>query len=277
MVALSTLLLLPLFFVGAETVKAQTTQDEGHSFGLSVSSPINITYSSNSLLLNASAIRMFDPSWYTSQLMYSLDGKANITLQSTVTFHDMSIPNITFSGLASYTIIKGAAYLSNLSEGPHYLTVYGIYLNTGLARFGPAVMHDNQTIYFMINDGAPPVIEMLQIQNKTYQTSLPLNFSVDELVSWMGYSLDQQHNVTLDGNATLNGLAYGSHSLVVYANDTAGNMGSTGNIEFIVAKLESFPVVFISIAAVVVVAVAAVIGAGLLVYFKKHKRQKQLI
>ena len=159
---------------------------------------------------------MFDPAYYNSELMYSLDGKANVTLQATATFHDMSIPNNTFSGLASYTTITGAAYLSNLSEGAHYLTVYGVYSSTGgpLSYLGPATMQDTQIIHFMINDGSPLVIEMLQNQNKTYQTSLPLNFSVDEPVSWMGYNLDGQTNITITGNTTLNGLAYGSQRLV---------------------------------------------------------------
>lgn len=238
LLALSTLLLFTIFSVEIETVRAQAEEDQ-LPFGLSVSSPINITYSSSSLSLSVSARRMFRQSRYTSELMYSLDGKTNVTLQSTATFHDMSIPNTIFSGLASYTTIKGTRYLSNLSEGPHNVTVYGIYTNTGLATLGPAVMHDAQTIYFSINDGAPPIIEMLQIQNKTYQTSLPLNFTVDEPVSWVGYSLDQKENVTLHGNTTIDGLAYGSHSLVVFANDTAGNMGSTGNMDFVVAKPES--------------------------------------
>ncbi len=263
------LMLLPLFSFGIQTVEAQSNGRED-SYGLKIASPTNTTYKSNPLLLNVSAKRMFDPTYYNSELMYSLDGKANVTLHSTTTFHDMSIPNNTFSGLASYTIITGAAYLSNLSEGSHYLTVYGVYSSTGgpLSYLGPATMQDTQTIHFMINDGSPPVIEMLQNQNKTYQTSLPLNFSVDESVSWMGYDLDGQANVTLTGNTTLNELAYGSHRLVVYANDTAGNMGTTGNINFIVAKPESFAIV--PVAAVSLAALALAV-AGLL-FYRRHRK-----
>ena len=263
------LMLLPLISFGIQTVEAQSNGRED-SYGLKIASPTNTTYKSNPLLLNVSAKRMFDPTYYNSELMYSLDGKANVTLHSTTTFHDMSIPNNTFSGLASYTIITGAAYLSNLSEGSHYLTVYGVYSSTGgpLSYLGPATMQDTQTIHFMINDGSPPVIEMLQNQNKTYQTSLPLNFSVDESVSWMGYDLDGQANVTLTGNTTLNELAYGSHRLVVYANDTAGNMGTTGNINFIVAKPESFAIV--PVAAVSLAALALAV-AGLL-FYRRHRK-----
>ena len=264
------LMLLPLFSFDIQTVEAQSNGGE-NSYGLKIASPTNTTYSLNPLLLNVSAKRMFDPAYYNSELMYSLDGKANVTLQATATFHDMSIPNNTFSGLASYTTITGAAYLSNLSEGSHYLTVYGVYSSTGgpLSYLGPKTMQDTQTTHFMINDGSPPVIDMLQIQNKTYQTSLPLNFSVDEQVSWMGYNLDGQANITLTGNTTLNGLEYGSHRLVVYANDTAGNMGTTGNIDFIVANPESFSIV--PVAAVSVAVLAVVIS---LLLYRRHRKTR---
>jgi hypothetical protein len=88
-------------------------------------------------------------------------------------------------------------------------------------------------------------------------------------ISWIGYSLDEKANVTFSGNTTLNGLAYGPHSLVVYANDTVGNMGATENLNFNIEKPESFPVV--TVAAVAVTAIALVV-AGLLVYHKKHKQ-----
>ena len=76
-------------------------------------------------------------------------------------------------------------------------------------------------------DIAPPVITILSPQNVTYTTnSIPLTFTVDEAPSWIGYSLDNQANVTVTGNTTLTGLSYGPHRVEVYANDTSGNMGS---------------------------------------------------
>ena len=56
---------------------------------------------------------------------------------------------------------------------------------------------------------------------------IPLNFTLDEFASWMGYSLDAQANVTLSGNTTITGVSGGVHRIVVYANDTAGNMGKS--------------------------------------------------
>ncbi len=81
----------------------------------------------------------------------------------------------------------------------------------------------------------PPTITILSPENKTYATnvSIPLNFTVDESTSWMGYSLDGQPNATITENTTLPTLSDGQHHGVVYANDTCGNMG-TSTVSFTV-------------------------------------------
>jgi hypothetical protein len=59
--------------------------------------------------------------------------------------------------------------------------------------------------------------------------------NVDENVDWRGYSLDEQANVTITAHGhTLEGLLEGLHSLVVYANDTFGNMGASATVHFTV-------------------------------------------
>jgi parallel beta-helix repeat protein len=72
----------------------------------------------------------------------------------------------------------------------------------------------------------PPTISILSPQNKTYtvNASIPLTFTVDEFASWIGYSLNGQPNATITGNTTLPTLPDGWHYVVVYANDTFGNM-----------------------------------------------------
>jgi hypothetical protein len=80
----------------------------------------------------------------------------------------------------------------------------------------------------------PPNITVLSPQNQTYEGRLvPLNFTIYDYsaISWMGYSLDGQANATVTGNITLN-VDKGSHSVVVYANDTYGNMGSSDVVHF---------------------------------------------
>jgi len=85
------------------------------------------------------------------------------------------------------------------------------------------------------SDSASPNIVVLSPENKTYSVdSIPLDFTVDETPSWMGYSLDGQANLTIGGNTTLASLLDGGHYVVVYANDTVGNMGASGTVYFTV-------------------------------------------
>jgi len=80
-------------------------------------------------------------------------------------------------------------------------------------------------------DTTSPTISIVSPENKTYTANIvSLIFTVDELTDWMGYSLDGQDNVTVIGNTTLTGLLDGSHYVVVYANDTAGNMGASSTV-----------------------------------------------
>jgi PKD repeat protein len=80
-----------------------------------------------------------------------------------------------------------------------------------------------------ITDTLPPIITIVSpVNNTTYSTnSVDLNYSVTEPTIWQGYSLDGAGNITLSGNTTLTGLIDGVHILVVYANDTSGNMNSS--------------------------------------------------
>jgi hypothetical protein len=82
----------------------------------------------------------------------------------------------------------------------------------------------------------------------------------------MGYSIDNKANATISGNTTLTELSSGKHSLTIYSNDTAGNMGSSETIYFTVP--ESFTTTLL----IAVVVAVAIICTGLLVYFKKRKR-----
>ena len=281
-VILCFLLLAPLL-IELQTAEAQRRislaptpiPEDFYSYGVNIGSPANTTYSSNSLLLNFTLKRPVSPSDYTFQMSYSLNGEANVTVSSTTAFFDKSTPDSMFSSLASYTIAKGFSSLSDLSEGYYCLTVYGIYVHRGPTEGTnwPPVMHDTQTVYFTINDGFPPSITTLQPQNTTYQNNLPLNFSVNEPTSWIGYSLDQKDNVTLSENTTINGLAYGPHSLAVYANDTVGNMGTTGNINFTITNPQALPsiqalptLLIFSLVAAIMMAIA-----GLLLY-RRHRK-----
>jgi len=72
-------------------------------------------------------------------------------------------------------------------------------------------------------------------------------------------------NVPVTENFTLSDLPAGSHSLTVYAYDYAGNAGASQTVFFAIE--EPFPTTLFLGS---VIAVAAVVGLGLLVHLKKR-------
>ena len=60
----------------------------------------------------------------------------------------------------------------------------------------------------------------------------------------------------------------GFHSVIVYANDTFGNIGASQIINFTVAVPEPLPVIPVVVASVIAVVVTT---AGLLVYFRRRR------
>jgi hypothetical protein len=54
-----------------------------------------------------------------------------------------------------------------------------------------------------------------------------LEFHVNEPTSWTGLSIDGGATQTIEGNMTLANLPFGSHTIIVYAKDICGNMGTS--------------------------------------------------
>jgi hypothetical protein len=207
-------------------------------------------------------------------IAYRLDNQANLEVQ----------PNATSGG--EYSLMVKVS-----SDGWHVLHVAASGDN------GASTDQAITSVTFFV-DAAPPSITVLSPQNKSYTASdVLLNFTISnhpyELVSWVGYSLDGQSNVTVKVDIgrigefehgfyealTLAGLYYGSHDLTLYANDSVGRIGSSEIIYFSIAQetepeptltpqpeQEPFPTTWILVAA----ASVAFAGAGLLVYFKKR-------
>ena len=148
----------------------------------------------------------------------------------------------------------------------------------------PYAVYENHTDRYplmipVVLDTTPPVLDtmspsisIISPENKSYISSdVNLTFTLSEKTSWIGYSLDGQHNVTITGNTTLNGLSYDSHNLTIYARDRTGNRGASETITFLITE-ETEPDPFAT--ALVVAAstgTVAIVGLGVLVYFKKHK------
>ena len=177
-------------------------------------------------------------------------------------------PSVALSNLGN-TLYGGNASLTDLSQGPHNITVW-VRAEQNYLSYGVPVGSVFTTLSFNI-DSIPPNISILSPETKAYNTSdVPMDFAVNKTVSQISYSLDGHGNITAVGNMTLTQLPNGPHNVTVYAIDEAGNVGSSQTISFIIAKPEarSFPT---AIVAAVSGVSAVVVVAGLLVYFKKRK------
>jgi N-acetylneuraminic acid mutarotase len=124
-------------------------------------------------------------------------------------------------------------------------------------------------------DATPPEITLISPENKTYYNTsvpleIPLEFSVNKQAFRVWYKLDGENNTEITGNTTLTGLAVGVHNVTVYAADHVGNVGASETVTFTIAEPEPFPTVPV---AAVSTASAAAVGAGLIAYFKKRRRQ----
>lgn len=124
----------------------------------------------------------------------------------------------------------------------------------------------------------PPELRIYSPQNITYfAETVSLNFTVNDVTSWMGYSLDGQNNVTItEEPLNLTGLANGLHSLTVYAKDIDGNMGASGTVYFTV-KVPLPPWIAVALVLVIV----AVTGILVLTCFrddeKKPKKKEDIL
>jgi hypothetical protein len=220
-----------------------------------ITAPGNKTYSSSLLMLNYTAYFTITRNEF---VVYSIDGGDNVTIleRQSSEFYE--------------TICKQVS-LPELPDGSHNLAVYAIYPE----RSG---VSSSAKVYFTV-DTTPPTISNLSVENRTYDsTNLTLTFNLDETARQISYSLDNQANTTLTGNSTLTGLAEGSHTLNVYAEDEAGNTAIFGPVRFnvwlpkpaseTVTKPDCFPLIAVSVVVAAVVAVAAV------VYLKKRSVPK---
>ncbi len=184
---------------------------------LQVLSPENKTYTHNDIPLVLSVNRP------TTWMGYSLDGHNNVT-------------------------ITGDTELPDVPEGPHSIIVY---VND---TFGNMVSSAN--VSFSVDTFSPQIL-VLSPENKTYGGSdIQSSFTVDEPVSWMGYCLDGQDNVTITGNVTLAVLADGSHNITFYAIDLVGNTGSSRTVYFEIAPFPTVLVVAVAVTLTITVATA---------------------
>ena len=193
---------------------------------LRVDSPENSAYNVTSIPIVFTATKSIDWSGY------SLDSLSNVT-------------------------VGDATLLTELSDGNHTIIVYA---NDTLGNMGVS-----STVYFSV-DTVQPTIMVLSPENKVYDLNeIQLNFTTNEPVSLLNYSLDGENNVTISRNITLAGLTDGTHDLTVYAVDIVGNVGFSEVVSF---SVERFPVIMV---VALTTATLIVVLTGYLL-FKRRKK-----
>lgn len=140
--------------------------------------------------------------------------------------------------IVSYNLTCDIQVVEGTPEGVYYATAYyDIYSQSTLYPYSSSLLFRYE-LRFKINAVTvlnPLAVSILLPGNTIYAVNqAPLNFTVTEPTSWMGYSLDEQTEVTIAGNTTLTNLSDGTHSVVVYANDIAGNTATSIVVSFTV-------------------------------------------
>jgi hypothetical protein len=116
----------------------------------------------------------------------------------------------------------------------------------------------------------PPTILIISPSNSNYSTNaMNLNFSISLSAQWIAYSLDNQANVTLEGNSTLTDLSNGQHNITIYANDTSGVNAIPQTVTFTV-NLPTTSLTIETIAMIATVVSIVSVGGGL-IYLKAIK------
>jgi hypothetical protein len=266
------------FIVQAETANSDLIIEGDTNANVTIQSPENKAYNENNVTLAVTVesgvppMEYFDMSLfglflrYGCALDYDTSALVDLIWNSNLLDKFPKNPPLVLNG--SENVYTGNATLTNLSQGAHTLTVW-VRAEQFMLSYSWGVWAIFKTVSFNI-DFTPPHILILSPEPKVYNIfDVPLVFTVNETASQISYSLDGQENITAAGNLTLTRLSNGVHNVTVYAADEAGNMGASEAVTFTVAVPEPFPTELVIAASV---ATVAVVGVGLLVYYKKRKR-----
>jgi hypothetical protein len=156
--------------------------------------------------------------YFLRELMYQLLSPRQITVLPTTRFStSLNITEVP-DGNHSITIYASMWHYSSMERRIDVFEEYFDYDDLKMASI-------EKTVAFTI-DTTPPVISILSTGDKYDTSDVFLNFTVNELVSQITYSLDGQDKVSIPENTTLTELSNGDHNVTIYATDLAGNTGS---------------------------------------------------
>jgi len=209
----------------------------------------------------------FAADWLSNETMIYRKPRMEEWIDKTAKFFFMGVSYDKYEDLPKIDFENLTLTLTNVPDGNHTIRVYAVGSGSEHTMFNWYAFYITRSakVNFVV-DTTPPKVTILSLENKTYHTSdLPLNFTTNDPVSQIAYSLDGRANVTLSGNMTLSELSAGLHNVTVYANDVAGNVGASETIYFSVE--EPFPTTRV----MAPIASVAIVGMGLLVYFRKRR------
>ena len=80
-------------------------------------------------------------------------------------------------------------------------------------------------------------VTIISPQNISYNKNcVPLKFTLNNPVSWIGYSLDNKANKTITKNITLTNLSEGTYNVIIYATDNFGQSANSTKVYFTIAE-----------------------------------------
>lgn len=220
-----------IYFQGSANCTVHDSKASNNTYGIYLTSSANSTVTGNTLTENDYGIY--------------LSGSSNNTICHNNFEHNnkqVAIPG-TIVNVWDLDYPSGGNYWSD-HTGPDWCK--GIYQNeTG----SDGIVDSNYTIdqnnvdYYPLSAPWSSPIHIIIPGDTTYRElsheegNINLTFTLDFTASWIGYSLDGQANVTIARNTTLTGLSYGWHHIIVYANNTFGNMRSSVRVHFAITFL----------------------------------------
>jgi chitodextrinase len=175
-----------------------------------------------------------DNIWKIRNIINNVDGNAYYayTFQDILAARDDGYAPISGNHTLATITLKGIGTgWSNLTF--QKITVGGYNFGTDKATVLPSIGIGGTVVV----GNPPPVIRILSpLNDVAYNTTaVNLTVAISKPVPWIAYSLDKGTNVAITANITIPQVSEGQHNIVVYANDSVGQMGSSEKINFTVA------------------------------------------
>ena len=159
-----------------------------------------------------------------------------------------------------------AASIPRIQEGFALVNVNDVLYAIG-GFDGWSVSYSEVLQYVPFGYGTIPLICSPQNFGNYTSSSVPFTFELEVPALSLSYSLDNGEEVSISGNTTLNGLANGNHTLLIYGTDEQGN---TSTLRTIIFGVDATPITLIIIP--ITTATVIVISACLLFYYKKRRK-----